>query len=215
MFFPIYDFYFIPQGQVVSFFFPYTVSHNWLFNLSPTYCHSFNLTFAFVYFATTAILGNVVFYRGLDEEEIFFEESHHSWILSWYHMDYIPFGSLRLGLFHKADSLRWVFGYRPLSFNLDFLELMLCSLGSCCNGDSQLTEFKSWWRLFAFHIELICLEKFDFNYSPSSYGWIVENTGSLTLVRQTAKEKEKSEFEPYQERYGYHQSSPVQDTRHK
>ena len=69
-----------------------------------------------------------------------FKESCHSWILSWYHMDSRSFGSFRLGLWHRADKLWWVFGYRSLLFDLPFFELMLCSLGSCCNGGSHLTS---------------------------------------------------------------------------
>ena len=55
-------------------------------------------------------------------------------------MDYISFESYQLDLRQRADRLWWVFEFRSRSFNLDFLELMLCSLGSCCNGGSLLTS---------------------------------------------------------------------------
>ena len=64
----------------------------------------------------------------------YFQESCHSRILSWYHMDYISFESLHLGLWHRRDRLWWVFRYYSLSSNPDFLEPMLCSLCSCCDG---------------------------------------------------------------------------------
>ena len=60
---------------------------------------------------------------------------NHLWILSWCHMDYISFGPFRLVLWHRADIPWWVFGYCPLSSYLGFLELMLCALGSCYDGD--------------------------------------------------------------------------------
>ena len=52
-------------------------------------------------------------------------ELSHLWILSWGYMNYISFGSFRLGLWHRADILWWVFGYYLLSSNPGFLEPML------------------------------------------------------------------------------------------
>ena len=68
-----------------------------------------------------------------------FKESYHSWILSWYHMDYSSFESFWLGLWYQADWLWWVFRYCSLLFKPDFLNPMLCSLGSCCNGGCLLS----------------------------------------------------------------------------
>ena len=59
--------------------------------------------------------------------------SEKSWILSWYHMDYISFESFQLVFWRRGDWLRWVSGYCFLSLDPDFLKPMLCSLGSCCN----------------------------------------------------------------------------------
>ena len=39
-----------------------------------------------------------------------FEESSHSWILSWYQIDYISFETFRQGLWHRPNRLWWVFG---------------------------------------------------------------------------------------------------------
>ena len=51
----------------------------------------------------------LVAWRGRDTSG----ELSHLWILSWYHMDYISFGSFHL--WHRADIPWWVFGYCPLS----------------------------------------------------------------------------------------------------
>ena len=49
-------------------------------------------------------------------------------------MEYISFWSFRLGLWHRGDILCWVFEYRSLASDPGFLEPMLCSLDSCCDG---------------------------------------------------------------------------------
>ena len=65
-------------------------------------------------------------------------ELNHLWILSWCQMDYISFGSFRLGLWHRADIMWWGFGYRLLSSYPGFLEPMLYALSSCY--DVTITE---------------------------------------------------------------------------
>ena len=57
------------------------------------------------------------------------------WILSWCHMDYISFGSFWLCLWRREDILWWIFKHCLLSSYPGFLEPMLCTLGSCYNGD--------------------------------------------------------------------------------
>ena len=68
----------------------------------------------------------------LASEEIS-SESYHFWLLSLYHMDNISFESFKLGLWYKVDRLWWIYEYSQ-SFNRDFLELMLCTQSSCCDG---------------------------------------------------------------------------------
>ena len=58
-----------------------------------------------------------------------------------------------------------------------------------CNGYhhrkwTQQHKFKFWTRLIAFHIALIPWERYESNYSPSSYGQIVGQTGFFSFSEQ-------------------------------
>ena len=87
-----------------------------------------------------------------------FEESYCWWILFSCNMDCITFNFFWLSIWHRADRLWWVFflwgGYHFL-IDLNFLELMLCSLGSCCDGGCLLKSLfclnihdcHYWWLL--------------------------------------------------------------------
>ena len=124
---------------MVSFFFPYMVSHTWLFDLTSAYSFHYSSSFTFsgqhihnhnCMVSSTCMSWSCILLGAWLRRDIF-EESCHSWILSSYHMDYISFESFQLGLWHRTDIMWWVFRYCSLSFNPDFLEPMLCSLGSC------------------------------------------------------------------------------------
>ena len=58
--------------------------------------------------------------------------------------------------------------------------------GYRCRKGTQRHEFKSWTRLIAFHIALIPLGKVWIQYSPSSYGLIVGQTGFFSLGEATS-----------------------------
>ena len=53
---------------------------------------------------------------------------------------------------------------------------LLCN-GRCCWKWAWWPESKPWMRLFTFHIVLIPLKRYAFNYFPSCYAGIVGQTG--------------------------------------
>ena len=71
-----------------------------------------------------------------------FKSFKNSWILFWYHIDYLFFW---IRLWHRANGLWWVFVYCSPLFDPDFLELMLYFLASCCNGGSLKLFISSWY----------------------------------------------------------------------
>ena len=81
-----------------------------------------------------AILAHFIFCWRRDSEVIFSKSRAYSRMWSWYNIDNISFESFRLGLWLRANRLWRVLGYYSRSFDPDFLEPMLCSLGRCCDG---------------------------------------------------------------------------------
>ena len=122
------------------------VSHTRLLDFTSYNCFSIVLLPYFyeavglapVFFTTAAwdgvyeILGHVVFCWGLDNKDIFPKSrvTHEYCSVT----DSISFESFWLVLWHRTERLGWVFGYWSLSFDSDFLKLMLYPEGSCHGG---------------------------------------------------------------------------------
>ena len=102
-----------------------------------------------------------------------FEESCCKWILSWYHIECILiFEFFQIGFWQRAERLWWIFVYHSL-FYLDFLEPILCSLGSCCERGCLLNSlfpldtpyYHCWWLL----LSVVSIKGSLFLYYV--YGW--------------------------------------------
>ena len=75
------------------------------------------------------------------------------------------------------------------------LRCLWCDAYHCKKWLQQL-EFKSWPRLFTFHIVLIPEEQYESKYSSSSYRYTVKQTGLFHLCMEIAFGKGKTEFKP-------------------
>ena len=176
----------IPYGQMVSFFFPYMVCHIRLFNFTSYHCFP---RFYKHYYMWAAFLVLCILYHNCQGWSAYSSwscwilsvawhgrdssgELSHLWILSWCHLDYIYFGSFRLGLLYGADTLCWVFGYRLLSSN-PCLELMLCALGRFYD---RVYVFKliisSWYASISLLIAFAwCCKQWNIIPFFTLYGW--------------------------------------------